>query len=236
MKTITYSWVIPIKNESEALPRLIDEIKNMMVRAGKSYEIVAVNDASEDNTKKVLENLSKNFPQLRTINFPRHQGKWTALREGIKAAEGEIIITSDSDGQDKPSEVKKLLEQLENGYDLVSGWRKVRHDPFYKILISKIGNYLISILTKKDFKDLNSPFKVYRKEVLAAIPKEGSLLRFSMLFAYKLGFRIREIPITHRPRIYGKSKFGIIKYLRILYDLLLVYLLFSGSGRLTPRK
>lgn len=232
MTEITYSWILPIKDEEQALPKLIEEIKTAM--RGKSYEIIAVDDASRDKTNQILETI--NFPNLKIIRFPFHQGKWAALRDGLSTAKGEIIITSDSDGQDKPSEVKKLLKQLESGYDLVSGWRKVRHDSFYKILISKIGNYLISISTKKDFKDLNSPFKVYRREVLAAVPKEGSLLRFSMLFAYKLGFKTGEIPITHRPRIYGKSKFGIIKYLRILYDLLLVYLLFSGSGRLTPRK
>lgn len=231
MIKITYSWVLPIKDEKMAIPQLIWEIKKAM--QNRSFEIIAIDDASTDNSGLTLEKLSKKMPQLKIIHFKTHQGKWAALREGIKNSNGSIIITSDSDGQDKPSEVKKLLEQLEEGFDLVSGWRKKRHDPYYKILISRVGNYLISKLSQKEFKDLNSPFKIYRREVLAGLPKEGSLLRFSLLFAYKLCFRTREIPIIHRPRIYGKSKFGVIKYIRILYDLLLVYLLFSGSGRPT---
>lgn len=233
MIKITYSWVLPIKNEKMAIPQLIREIKKAM--QNRSFEIIAIDDASTDNSGLTLEKLSKKMPQLKIIHFKTHQGKWAALREGIKNSNGSIIITSDSDGQDDPKEAKELLAKLK-GYDLVSGWRKERYDVFYKIFISQLGNLIVSLLTGIEYKDINSPFKVYKRKVLEDIPKEGSLLRFSMLFAYKLGFKTREIPIIHRPRIYGKSKFGVIKYLRILYDLLLVYLLFSGSGRLTKAK
>lgn len=229
---IRYSWILPVKDESESLPKLIDEIRKTM--KGRSFEIIAVDDASEDKSYYTLQ--SARLFNLKVIRFITHQGKWVAIREGIKAAKGDIIITSDADLQDDPKEVKKLLAKFAKDYDLLSGLRKVRYDPYYKILLSKLGNHFVSILTGYKFKDLNSPFKIYKREVLENIPKEGSLLRFSMLFARKMGYKTAEVPITHRPRIYGKSKFGIIKYLRIFYDLLLVFLLFSGSGRLTRTK
>lgn len=244
---------MPIKDEAEALPQLLQEIKQAM--KGKLYEIIAIDDASvyidsltgpaarhptvapgkTATTAGYLVRVTR-LTNFKTIRFFHHQGKWAAIRAGIKASRGDIIITSDSDLQDNPREAKKLLAKFDKGYDLVSGWRKIRHDPFYKIVISKIGNLLVSILGKKKFQDLNAPFKVYRREVIEAVPKEGSLLRFSMLFAHKMGYKTAEVSINHRPRIYGKSKFGVIKYLRIIYDLVLVFLLFSGSGRLIRRK
>lgn len=198
----------------------------------KNYEIIAINDASTDTSLTTLKSLTSLTPQLKLINFKLHQGKWAALRTGFEKATGEIIITSDSDLQDNPSQLPKLLEKINHGFSLVSGARVKRSDPLYKVTISRLGNYLASILTGHPFKDINSPFKIYRREVLDEIPKEGSLLRFSLLFAEKFGYRVFEVPIKHRPRIYGKSKFGIVKYLRIIYDLILILLLFSGSGRI----
>lgn len=227
---LDYSWIIPIRNESQSLNQLFLEISQVMRR--DSFEIIAVDDASEDNTLTTLKSLTSQIPQLKLIHLKSHQGKWAALSLGIKASEGNFIITIDSDLQDNPQEVRKLLAKLKQGYDLVSGWRKVRFDPIYKVLISKVGNFLVSALTKRTFHDLNSPFKVYRREVLENLPKQGSLLRFSMLFTDRLGYKITEVNIKHRPRLYGKSKFGIIKYVRILYDLILTLLLFSGSGRI----
>lgn len=226
-----YSWVLPVYNESRSLIALIGEIKGVMKKSS-DWEIVAVDDSSTDKTSETLDLLKRKMPQLRLIKRSYHQGKWSALREGIKESRGEIIITLDSDLQDDPKEAVKLLKKIESGYDLVSGWRKRRNDPFYKVVISQIGNWLVSILTNKKFRDLNSPMKVYRKEVIRALPQEGSLFRFSLLFAYKMGFKTIEIPILHRRRMYGKSKFGVKKYIRIIYDLVLILLLFSGSGRL----
>lgn len=236
MQSIEYSWILPIKDEVLSLPQIIGEIKEVM--KGQSFEIIAIDDASKDETKEVLEKIAKDTPQLKFIHLKSQEGKWFALSLGLKKAKGETIITSDSDLQDDPREFPKLLTKLEKGYDLVSGWRKKRHDPFYKVLISKLGNLLVSFLTKKKFHDLNSPFKVYRREVLNNLASQGSLLRFTILFAYNLGFKVAEVAVHHRPRFYGKSKFGVVKYLRILYDLVLVLLLFSGSGRLynLPRK
>lgn len=262
---VKYSWIIPVKNEEASLPQLISEIARVMHtvipyqnRYGiHKYEILAVDDASTDNSLTTLKSFTPNRPgsglttrtPLKVIYLASHQGKWAALRVGFEAAEGEIIITSDSDLQDDPGGVIKLLNKLEpilslrgpmksdrgnlsyQGYDLVSGARLNRFDPLYKVFISRLGNFLVSKITGHHFKDLNSSFKVYKREVLDHIPKDGSLLRFSMLFAMRLGYRVCEVPITHRPRLFGKSKFGVIKYLRIIYDLILVMLLFTGSGR-----
>ncbi len=173
--------------------------------AGKQYEIIAVDDAS---------------------GYADHPGKWEALRAGIDRAKGSVVITMDADLQDDPKEIKKLLVP---GFDVVSGWRSPRRDAFYKIVLTRIANLLFG------FKDFSSPYKVYRKDALARLPKEGSLLRYSYLFARKFGMRIVEVPVSHRPRLYGKSKFGVIKYFRIFYDLVLLSLLFRGSGRLEKR-
>lgn len=234
----TYSWILPVRNEAQSLPQLIVEISQVM--RNKSWEVIAINDASTDSSLTTLKSFTLNrsgsgLTPLKVLSFSFPQGKWAALKAGFEAARGEIIITSDSDLQDDPKEIKKLLDKLNQGYDLVSGARMKRFDPFYKVFISKLGNFLVSKLTGKKFKDLNSSFKVYRKEVLDQIPKQGSLIRFSMLFAHRLGYKVAEVPINHRPRVYGKSKFGIVKYLRIIYDLILVMLLFSGSGRINKK-
>lgn len=230
MYDVIYSWVLPIRNEALSLPQLLKEIRSAM--SGKRFEIIAVDDASTDETGQVLNRFSKKVPQLKLITFASHQGKWAALSAGFKKAKGEIIIASDSDLQDDPGEVKKLLRKLLEGYDVVSGWRKVRNDPLYKVFISNFGNVIVSLITGSVCKDLNSPFKVYRRLALGQIPKQGSFLRFSLLFAKILGFKTAEVPITHRARLYGNSKFGVVKYVRIMYDLILVLLLFSGSGRI----
>ncbi len=231
MNGILYSWILPVKNEADSLPQLIKEIVAIM--QGKNYEIIAVNDASTDKTRQVLSKLKVKSQKLIVIDSKKHIGKWLALHKGFKEASGDVIITSDSDLQDNPKEVKKLIAKLNQGYDVVSGERRKRQDSWYKIAISKLGNWLVSKALNKKFEDINSPFKVYRKEVINRLPFHGTLLRFSMLFAYKQGFRAVEVPVIHRIRLYGKSKFGIVKYLRILYDLTLILLLFSGSGRIT---
>ncbi|MDP3973338.1 MAG: glycosyltransferase family 2 protein [Candidatus Daviesbacteria bacterium] len=233
---VTYSWILPIKNEAESLPQLLEEITQVMRdkkysskgRPASGWEIIAVNDASTDSSLSIL----KSFTAVKILTFASPQGKWAALKAGFEAAQGQIIITSDSDLQDDPNEMRKLLTKFNQGYDLVSGWRKTRQDIFYKVWISNLGNKFASILNGHRFHDLNSPFKIYQREVLENIPQEGSLLRFSNLFAKKLGYKVSEVPIIHRPRLYGRSKFGIVKYLRIIYDLFLVMLLFTGSGRL----
>lgn len=234
MKRPLYSWVFPCYNEAASLPQLVAEIARTM--AGVRYEIIAVDDGSRDTTSKVLQSAAARTPPLRIVSLPTHQGKWAALATGIARARADRVITLDSDLQDDPGEVNKLLKKLDDGYDVVSGWRKPRRDAWYKVWISHFGNRAISLLTGKQLHDLNAPLKAYRRSVLTQLPKEGPLLRFSLLFAHSFGFRVVEVPIRHRPRKFGVSKFGLVKYVRILYDLCLVLLLFSGSGRIKKAK
>lgn len=230
---MTYSWIVPIRDEAQALSLLLGEITNVM--ASKQFEVIIVNDGSTDGSNTALVKLSHKIPQLRTVHFTHPRGKWEALRTGISKSDGHIIITTDGDLQDDPAEVIKLLKKFHQGFDLVSGWRTKRQDPWYKVAISKFGNAAISMVTHHRFHDLNSPLKVFRRSVLMDLPRDGSLFRFSLLFALKMGYRVAEVPVCHRPRRYGRSKFGIVKYLRILYDLFLILLLFSGSGDIRHR-
>lgn len=198
-----YSIVLPIRNEAQSLPQLFDEIEQTF--RSLPYEIIAVDDAS---------------------GYADHPGKWEALRAGINRAKGSVIITMDADLQDDPRQLPKLLKKLDEGYDIVSGWRKNRQDPAYKKVLTRLANIIYG------FRDFASPMKVYRRKALEDLPKEGSLLRYSFLFGHKLGFRVTEVPVAHRPRLYGRSKFGVIKYFRIFYDLILLSMLFRGSGKL----
>lgn len=223
-----YSIILPIRNERESLPELFTELARAM--QGKWYEIIAVDDASTDGSRRVLKTFATHMP-LRVIRFPTRLGKWTALRAGIAIARGQIIITMDADLQDDPKDISKLVKKLNEGYDVVSGFRKNRQDAPYKIILTKFANVVVSLLTTYRFQDFSSSMKMYRKTALADLPKEGSLLRYSLLFARKSTLRVKEIAVTHRKRLYGVSKFGFVKYIRIFYDLFLILLLFSGSGR-----
>lgn len=226
-----FSWILPVKNEAKSLPQLFQEIRTTM--QSRNFEIVAIDDASTDSSYKVIKKLSGTFRNLKIVHFPTHQGKWVALAKGMSLSRGDVIITIDSDLQDDPSQVYKLLNKFNQGYDLVSGSRFPRFDVFYKNTLSQLGNRLVGVFGLGHFRDLNSPFKVYRREVLERIPKAGSLLRFSLIFAKNQGYKVAEVPIKHRPRLYGHSKFGLVKYLRIIYDLVLITLLFSGSSHLS---
>lgn len=227
---VRYSWILPSKDEARSLPQLTHEISRVM--AGYSYEIVCVNDASMDDTVAVVRRLRQTNRRILLISLSHASGKWAALVCGLGSARGSIIITIDADLQDDPREVAKLLPHIDRGYDVVSGWRKRRLDPFSIIVLSTLGNWLVSCVTRRTYHDLNSPMKVYQRNVLDRLPTMGSFLRFSLLFADELGFHTIEVPIVHRKRRWGKSKFGVRKYLRIFYDFFLIRLLFWGSGGL----
>jgi glycosyltransferase involved in cell wall biosynthesis len=230
MQKPIYSIIIPVRNEAESLPQLCMELSHAM--HGKSYEIIAVDDTSTDGSLEALRSSSKRL-SIQIIPMPHHEGKWAALRTGMARARGSVIITMDADLQDDPQQLPKLIAQMNTGkYAVVSGWRKNRQDPAYKTFLTRTANIGISILTRHRFHDFSSPMKLYQKKFLTEIPKEGSMIRYSFLLAYRLGLPITEVPIIHRKRIYGQSKFGVIKYARILYDLVLLSLLFRGSGKL----
>ncbi len=229
-----FSIILPIKNEADSLPQLITELTKTL--KGENYEIIAVNDASTDDTAITLAALMVKIPRLTVISLESPGGKWATIREGLTRAGGDYIITLDSDLQDDPKELPKLIKKSDRGFDIVSGWRQNRQDLWYKVVITNVGNKVISFLTRHNFHDFGSPFKIYRRTIIHQLPLHGSLFRYSLLFAQKLNMKITEVPVVHRPRIYGQSKFGLAKYFRILYDLALIMLLFTGSGRLERAK
>ncbi len=191
-------------NEVEALPILLPKIKRTML--GLSYELIIVDDGSTDGSTKYA-----------TLKLS-HRGKWNALREGLKIARGSIIITCDGDGQDDPHEVRKLLKYLDSGLDIVSGQRQNRQDDFLYVLLSRIGNRLLG------FSDMNSQMKVYKVGVLRDLSKLLDSWRFILLLAKIKKYKVLEVPVKHYRRKFGKSKFGLVKYFSIGYDLIRVYI------------
>ncbi len=217
------SFVIPLKDEEESLPELFEHIQDVMNRLGHHYEIIFVDDGSEDNSFTVIKNLYKSYPSVvRAIRFRRNYGKAAALTAGFEAASGNIVITMDADLQDDPEEVPELLELLNSGYDLVTGWKKRRHDSFIYTIPSKIANFIISLFTGIRIHDLNCGLKAYKTEVAKSLRLYGDLYRYIPILAYQMGFRVTEKPVQHHPRKYGVSKYNVGKFYRGFLDLLTI--------------
>ncbi|NER07000.1 MAG: glycosyltransferase family 2 protein [Okeania sp. SIO3C4] len=218
------SFVIPVYNEKATIKPLFERILDVMNLAEiNSYEIIFVDDGSNDLSWIEINELIKKHPQkIKGIRLRRNFGKSSALSAGFKKATGNIIFTLDADLQDDPAEVPKFLEKLESGYDLVSGWRKHRNDPFSKTLPSKLFNGVTSILTGVKLHDFNCGLKAYKKEVLDCIKVYGELHRYIPVLAHSLGFKISEVTVRHHQRKQGKSKYGLERYTRGFLDLLTV--------------
>lgn len=219
------SIVIPAYNEKASLPELLEKIMQAMKPVNLCYEILVVDDGSVDGTFELLKSLKEQYACLRAISFRRNYGKSPALSEGFKLVRGKVVVTMDADLQDEPAEIPNLLEKLEEGYDLISGWKKVRQDPFTKTIPSRIFNFVTSQLTGISIHDFNCGLKAYRREVTSALQVYGELHRFLPVLAHWMGFRIAEIPVIHHPRRYGKSKFGIARFFNGFFDLLTVLFL-----------
>lgn len=219
------SIVIPAYNEKESLPTLLQKITEEVKPLNLQYEIVVIDDGSSDGTDKVLKEIKAQLPELRAIIFRKNYGKSAALSEGFKFAQGEIIITMDSDLQDDPAEIPNLLKKLDEGYDLVSGWKKKRHDPLSKTIPSRLFNRVTSVLSGIRLHDFNCGLKAYRRDVLKEIHVYGELHRFIPVLAHWHGFKVSEIPVKHHPRKYGRSKFGITRFFYGFLDLLTVLFL-----------
>lgn len=226
------SIVIPAFNEAESFPDLLSEICRALSSFGKSYEILIVDDGSRDNSLQVLRELKKQYPQLRVVSFRKNYGKSAALAQGFQQSRGKIVVTMDADLQDDPAEIPRLIEKLEEGYDLVSGWKKKRYDPISKKLPSRLFNFVTARVTGLPIHDFNCGLKVYRREVLDSIQLYGELHRFLPALAHWQGFRISEIPVRHHPRKFGKTKFGPSRFFNGFFDLITV--LFLTRFRTTP--
>ena len=218
------SFVIPALNEAASLPELIAGIRGH-VPEGMPYEIIVVSDGSTDDTEAVMRRLADEDPSVHLICFRRNFGKAAALEAGFRNSTGDIIITMDGDLQDDPAEIPHFIEKLNEGYDLVSGWKVDRKDPLEKRLPSKLFNAYVSHMSGVPLHDFNCGFKAYRRIVADSIDLYGEMHRFIPCLAARLGFRIGEIQVHHRKRVHGKSKYGIKRYLHGLTDAMTVYFL-----------
>ncbi len=217
------SVVIPVYNEEENIPQLYKELKEVLEKLGNDYEIIFVDDGSTDKTPQILKDLAQKDKRVKVVRFRRNYGQTAALYAGFQYAEGDVIITMDGDLQNDPRDIPKLLEKLKEGYDIVSGWRKNRKDNFWKrTLPSKIANWLISKVTGVHLHDYGCTLKAYRKEVAKSYRLYGDMHRFLPAVAKSFGVRVAEVVVNHRPRIHGKSKYGIGRTVRVMLDILLV--------------
>jgi len=216
------SFVIPVYNEEESLEILYKEIlANVM---GYEYEIIFVDDGCTDTSFEVMKSLAGSDDAVKIIRFRRNFGKSAGLHSGFQAASGDIVFTMDADLQDNPIEIPNFIAKLDEGADLVTGWKEKRHDPISKTLPSKLFNNVTSKTFGLKLHDYNCGFKAYKKEVIEEIDVYGEMHRYIPALAHAKGFKIAEIPVQHRKREFGKSKFGAERYLRGFLDLLTVKL------------
>lgn len=226
------SLVIPAYNEKESIPELLKQITAATKPLDLDFEIIIVDDGSNDGMFETIKSLKPEYPNLVAVRFRRNYGKSPALAVGFKKAQGKFIITMDADLQDDPQEIPHLLNKLEEGFDMVSGWKKERHDPITKTLPSKIYNYVTSKLTGIRLHDFNCGLKAYRREVVESFLVYGELHRFLPVLAHWQGFRVGEIVVKHHARKYGKSKYGIRRFFNGFFDLITV--LFLTRFRTSP--
>jgi glycosyltransferase involved in cell wall biosynthesis len=190
-----------------------------MEKLSKQWEVIFVDDGSSDGSAALITKLKKSNKQIKSIHFRKNQGKAAALQAGFKEAKGNIVITMDADLQDDPAEIPNLVAKLREGYDLVSGYKKERHDPFHKTIPSHVFNSMVRGLSGLKLHDVNCGLKAYRSDVIKHLFIYGDLYRFIPIIAHNEGFRVSEIDVNHRPRLYGKSKYGFSRFMRGLLDL-----------------
>jgi len=224
------SIIIPVLNESESLRQLHREISDACDQLELSVEVVFVDDGSTDGSWQVIEELSAGNARTSGIRFRRNFGKAAALTAGMGAARGAYIMLMDADLQDDPAEISNFLSKIEEGFDVVNGWKQHRLDPWHKVYPSKVFNWMAGRLTGLKLHDHNCGLKLFRAEVAAEIRIYGELHRFIPVLAHAKGFKVTEIPVHHRERRFGRSKYGLRRFVRGLLDLLTVKFL-TGFGQ-----
>jgi glycosyltransferase involved in cell wall biosynthesis len=226
------SVVVPVCNEERSVELLYDEVQAALDPLGGEWEAVLVDDGSTDGSFAALTRLHARAPNVRVVRLRRNFGKAAALAAGFRQSRGDVIVTLDADGQDDPAEIPRLLAKLDEGFDLVSGWKTKRRDPWRRRLLSRIFNSVTGRISGIRLHDMNSGLKAYRAEVVRGMPLYGELHRFIPVLAHYHGFRVAELPVHHRPRGHGRSRYGLERYLRGFFDLLTVT--FMGRYRHRP--
>jgi glycosyltransferase involved in cell wall biosynthesis len=226
------SIVVPLLNEEATLEPLYAELAGALAQLPLDWEVVFVDDGSTDGSYRELIRLHAAHLNVRVVRLRRNFGKAAALAAGIDVARGEIVVTMDADLQDDPAEIPKLLAALDDGYDVVSGWKSARQDPLVRRLVSRVYNTATGLATGVRLHDMNCGLKAYRAEVFDHVRLYGERHRFVPVLAHHLGFRVSEQPVNHRPRQNGRSRFGIERYLRAPFDLLTI--VFMGRYRYRP--
>ncbi|MDR3627512.1 MAG: glycosyltransferase family 2 protein [Ignavibacteriaceae bacterium] len=216
------SIVVPLLNEEESLTLLANEIRKALKPLEIPYEVILVDDGSTDGSLKVIKELCRQDKRFRYVSFRKNYGKSAALQVGFKHVTGDVVITMDADLQDDPNEVPNLLKKLDEGFDMVSGWKKKRYDPFIKKQSSKFFNFVTRVMSGIKIHDFNCGLKAYRREVVDNIKVYGELHRYMPVLADWEGFSVAEIVVTHHARRYGKTKFGISRFFKGFIDLITV--------------
>jgi glycosyltransferase involved in cell wall biosynthesis len=226
------SVVVPLLNEEHSLEALYHEVANALEPLDQEFEVVFVDDGSTDGSLSVLSRMHDELPNVVVIHLRRNFGKAAALQAGFLEAKGDLVITIDADLQDDPAEIPKMLAKLDEGFDLVSGWKTRRNDPFARRLFSRIFNWSTGVISGVRLHDVNCGLKAYRAEVLQGLRIYGELHRFIPVLASYQGYRVAEIPVNHRARQHGRSRYGPERYIRGFFDLLSVT--FMGRYRYRP--
>ncbi len=225
------SFVVPVFNEQDSIADLVQQISQVCQRSDIRHEVVLIDDGSTDESWKVIQAACAECDEVSGIRFRRNFGKADALQAGIQASVGKIVITMDADLQDDPAEVPRFLESMNQGLDLVSGWKKVRHDPWHKLMPSLAFNKLVSWLTGVKLHDHNCGFKAYRREIFDEVTLYGERHRFVPVLAAAKGWKVGEIEVKHHARKFGHSKYGVSRLVKGFLDLMTVHLLTGYSSR-----
>jgi glycosyltransferase involved in cell wall biosynthesis len=225
------SVIVLVYNEVESIDPLHDELTEVLAGLDVTYEVLYIDDGSRDGSTEKMARLALHDPHVRVVSFRRNFGQTAAVQAGIDNSHGEILVFLDGDMQNDPHDIPRLLERLDEGYDVVSGWRSDRKDEASRVLPSKIANWVIARVTGVPLNDFGCTLKAYRRDVIEEVKLYGEMHRFIPVYASWVGARITELPVNHRQRVFGRSKYSLSRTSRVLLDLITVKLLGSYSTK-----
>lgn len=225
------SVVIPVFNEAQSLRPLHERLARVLAALGREHETIFVNDGSSDAGETVLAEIARADPRVKVINFRRNFGQTAALMAGFDFARGEVIVPMDSDLQNEPEDIPALVAKLEEGYDVVSGWRRERADKARRTFASRIANRMVSWISGVELHDYGCTLKAYRRDVLKGVRLYGEMHRFIPVYASWQGARVTELPVNHSPRRYGESKYGFERVMKVVLDLIVIRFLAGYANK-----